>query len=140
MAEPLYACRSQLFGGAELHLRRIPPHVWRCREADTLVTWPLDPPAAGPDRGLNPPPPDAARPGVAETDVAVVAVPWPMLAIAPTTLGQVPIAPQSRTNRVLQLIHAGRREVLDVAFALRAPECALPLREERSTYDIAVGG
>jgi hypothetical protein len=50
-------------------------------DADTLLTLPDDPPAAGPDRALDPPPdpgppatplPGAPCPAVAEEDVAVV--------------------------------------------------------------------
>jgi len=33
-------------------------------EADRLLTVPADPPAAGPDRALDPPPPDAGPPAV----------------------------------------------------------------------------
>jgi hypothetical protein len=32
-------------------------------EEDTLLTVPADPPAAGPDRALDPPPPDRKPPG-----------------------------------------------------------------------------
>jgi hypothetical protein len=53
-------------------------------EADTLVTLPIDPPAAGPDRALDPPLPGTRCPDVAEADVAVVAVPAPVLAVALT--------------------------------------------------------
>jgi hypothetical protein len=52
-------------------------------DADTLFTVPDDPPAAGPDRALDPPPPDsgpppapvpgAPCPAAAEGDVAGVA-------------------------------------------------------------------
>src|ERR1700730_488936 len=31
-------------------------------DVDTLLTVPIDPPAAGPDRALDPPPPDPGRP------------------------------------------------------------------------------
>jgi hypothetical protein len=46
-------------------------------DVDTLATVPADPPAAGPDRALEPPPPAAPRPNpgrpdVAEGDAAVV--------------------------------------------------------------------
>jgi hypothetical protein len=54
-------------------------------EVDTLSTVPDDPPAAGPDRALDPPPPGMWWPDVAEADVAVVAVPEPVLAVALTT-------------------------------------------------------
>jgi hypothetical protein len=42
-------------------------------DVDTLATLPVDPPAAGPDRALDPPPPlpGAPRAPVAEGDVAV---------------------------------------------------------------------
>jgi hypothetical protein len=54
-------------------------------EVDRLSTVPDDPPAAGPDRALDPPPLfDTGCPDVAEADVAVVAVPEPLLAVALT--------------------------------------------------------
>jgi len=57
-------------------------------EADTLVTLPIDPPAAGPDRALDPPPPGTRGPAGAdvevEVDAAVVGVPEPVLAVALT--------------------------------------------------------
>ena len=40
-------------------------------DLETLVTVPDDPPAAGPDRALDPPPPGPGCPAVAEGDVAV---------------------------------------------------------------------
>jgi hypothetical protein len=53
-------------------------------ELDTLSTVPDDPPAAGPDRALDPLPADTGCPDVAEADAAVVAVPEPVLAVALT--------------------------------------------------------
>jgi hypothetical protein len=53
-------------------------------DLDTLLTLPIDPPAAGPDRALDPPPPGTGCPDVAARDVAVVAVPEPVLAVALT--------------------------------------------------------
>jgi hypothetical protein len=53
-------------------------------DVDTLVTLPIDPPAAGPDRALDPPPPGACCDDIAEADDAVVAAPEPVLAVAPT--------------------------------------------------------
>jgi hypothetical protein len=60
-------------------------------EVDTLLTLPIDPPAAGPERAFDPPPPgpagvDFAATGVdvAAADAAVVAVPEPVLAVALT--------------------------------------------------------
>jgi hypothetical protein len=53
-------------------------------EAETLLTLPIDPPAAGPDRALDPRLPGTGCPDVAEGDVAVVAVPEPVLAVALT--------------------------------------------------------
>src|ERR1700747_3818304 len=52
-------------------------------EADTLLTLPTDPPAAGPDRAL-PPLPGTRCADVAEADDAVIAVPEPVLAVALT--------------------------------------------------------
>jgi hypothetical protein len=52
-------------------------------EVDTLVTLPTDPPAAGPDRALDPPLPGACCADIGEDD-AVVAVPEPVLAVALT--------------------------------------------------------
>jgi hypothetical protein len=54
-------------------------------DVDTLATVPTVPPAAGPDRALDPPPPSAGRPDVvAAVVVAVVAVPEPLFAVALT--------------------------------------------------------
>jgi hypothetical protein len=53
-------------------------------DLDTLATVPDDPPAAGPDRALDPPPPGTRCAEAAEVDGAVVAVPEPVLAVAPT--------------------------------------------------------
>jgi hypothetical protein len=53
-------------------------------DVDTLSTVPDDPPAAGPDRAWDPPLLDTGCPDVAEADVAVVAVPEPLLAVALT--------------------------------------------------------
>jgi hypothetical protein len=52
-------------------------------DLDTLSTVPDDPPAAGPDRALDPAPPGTRGPEVAELDDAVAAVPEPVLAVAP---------------------------------------------------------
>ncbi|HWH10249.1 MAG TPA: hypothetical protein VG165_03915 [Solirubrobacteraceae bacterium] len=52
-------------------------------DADTLLTVPVDPPAAGPDRALDPPPATGFADAV-EADVAVVAVPELVLAVALT--------------------------------------------------------
>ncbi|MGO9487466.1 MAG: hypothetical protein ACLQBB_00380 [Solirubrobacteraceae bacterium] len=52
-------------------------------ELETLLTLPIDPPAAGPDRAL-PPMPGARCAGAAEVDEAVVEVPEPVLAVALT--------------------------------------------------------
>jgi len=54
-------------------------------DVDTLSTVPDDPPAAGPDRALDPLLADTGCPDVAEADLAVVAVPAPLLAVALTT-------------------------------------------------------
>jgi hypothetical protein len=43
-------------------------------DLDTLTTVPTAPPAAGPDRALEPPPPKPGRPDGAAGDVAVVVV------------------------------------------------------------------
>jgi hypothetical protein len=53
-------------------------------DVDTLSTVPEDPPAAGPERALDPPLRDAVWADVAELDVAVVAAPEPVLAVALT--------------------------------------------------------
>jgi hypothetical protein len=44
-------------------------------DVDTLATVPTAPPAAGPERAFDPPPPGVNRPAVPEGDVAVVDVP-----------------------------------------------------------------
>jgi hypothetical protein len=51
---------------------------------DKLLSLPIDPPAAGPDRALDAPPADWGCPDFAEAEVAVVAVPEPVLAVALT--------------------------------------------------------
>jgi hypothetical protein len=43
-------------------------------DLETLPTVPDAPPAAGPERALDPPPPSAGRPEVALGELAVVAV------------------------------------------------------------------
>jgi hypothetical protein len=53
-------------------------------DSETLSTLPDDPPAAGPDRAFDPPPRAAGRADVAEADVAVIATPDPVLAVALT--------------------------------------------------------
>jgi hypothetical protein len=73
-------------------------------DLDTLSTVPDAPPAAGPDRALDPPPPGTSRPDVGAGEVAVAAVPEPLFAVevtmpyappaiamatAPTTMGPV---------------------------------------------------
>jgi hypothetical protein len=52
-------------------------------DVDTLLTLPIDPPADGPDRALDPPPPDTGCPDGAEGDVAAVAAAEPLPAVAP---------------------------------------------------------
>jgi hypothetical protein len=52
--------------------------------ADTLSTAPIEPPAAGPDRAFDPPPPETAWPDIAETELAAEAAPEPVLAVALT--------------------------------------------------------
>jgi hypothetical protein len=51
---------------------------------DTLPTVPIDPPAAGPDRALDPPPPRTGCPEVVEEGEVVDAVAEPLPAVAPT--------------------------------------------------------
>jgi|GEM_PF-4113286 len=53
-------------------------------DVDTPSTVPDDPPAAGPDRALDPAPRDTGWPDVAEADVAVAAAPEPVRAVALT--------------------------------------------------------
>jgi hypothetical protein len=53
-------------------------------DVDALATVPTAPPAAGPDRAFDPAPPSAGRPDGAAAEVAVVAVPEPLLAVAVT--------------------------------------------------------
>jgi hypothetical protein len=53
-------------------------------DADTLLTVPMVPPAAGPDRALDPPPPNPGRPAGADDAVVVVAALEPLLAVALT--------------------------------------------------------
>jgi hypothetical protein len=51
-------------------------------DVETLLTVPDDPPAAGPERALDPPPRGTRCADVAEVDDAVVAVPEPAPALA----------------------------------------------------------
>ena len=51
---------------------------------DTLLTVPTDPPAAGPDRALDPPLAGTFWADIAEMDDAAVAVPESVLAVALT--------------------------------------------------------
>jgi hypothetical protein len=53
-------------------------------DVDTLSTVPAAPPAAGPDRALDPPPGGADRPEIAAGELAVVAVAEPVPAVALT--------------------------------------------------------
>ncbi|HWE12522.1 MAG TPA: hypothetical protein VG365_03370 [Solirubrobacteraceae bacterium] len=53
-------------------------------DADTLATVPVVPPAAGPERALDPPPPAARGPDGAEIEAAAVPVLDPVLAVALT--------------------------------------------------------
>ncbi|HME01700.1 MAG TPA: hypothetical protein VKG38_01545 [Solirubrobacteraceae bacterium] len=53
-------------------------------ELDRLLTFPIDPPAAGPDRALDPPAPGPRCPDVAAVARAVIVVPEPVLAMALT--------------------------------------------------------
>jgi hypothetical protein len=53
-------------------------------DVETLLTVPDAPPAAGPERAFDPPPPGARCADAAEADVAVVAAPEPVLAVALT--------------------------------------------------------
>jgi hypothetical protein len=73
-------------------------------DLEVLLTLPDDPPAAGPDRALEPPPRATGRADAAEADVAVVVVPDPVLAVA-LTMPYVPpaiamtVAPMAMTLR-----------------------------------------
>jgi hypothetical protein len=53
-------------------------------DLETLLTLPIDPPAAGEDRALDPPRPGTDCADVADTNVAAVAVREPVLAVALT--------------------------------------------------------
>lgn len=70
---------------------------------DTLPTVPADPPAAGPDRALDPPPPGPGRPDVAEGDVAVPDGDVAHPAESPITAGT------AATIHPLLLFDSGRR-------------------------------
>jgi hypothetical protein len=50
-------------------------------EVDTLAIVPDAPPAAGPERALDPPPRAMGRPELAEADVAAFVVAEPLLAV-----------------------------------------------------------
>jgi hypothetical protein len=55
-------------------------------DVETLATVPIVPPAAGPDRALEPPPASGPDPGLAATVVVVAATPAAaeLLEVAPT--------------------------------------------------------
>jgi len=65
-------------------------------ELDTLSIVPTAPPAVGPDRALDPPPPGTGRPDVGAGEVAVAAVPEPLFAVAVT----MPYAPPATAMAV----------------------------------------
>jgi hypothetical protein len=109
------------------------------RDVDTLLTVPDDPPAAGPDRALDPPPPDAGPPAaplpgalfpaVAEGDVEVVdedAAAQPDTAITAAATAATAIRPL--------LLFGSNRRTPD----LRA--CVSAVTEADSSGDDAGGG
>jgi hypothetical protein len=53
-------------------------------EVETLSTVPIEPPAAGPDRALDPPRRGTPRPDTAGTELAAGGAPEPVLAVALT--------------------------------------------------------
>jgi hypothetical protein len=82
-------------------------------DPDTLCTVPDDPPAAGPDRAFDPPPPGTRWAGVAAADDdAVVAVPDPLLAVALT----MPYEPPARAIAVAPMARSrvGLRENMEI--------------------------
>jgi hypothetical protein len=85
-------------------------------DADTLVTLPDDPPAAGPDRALDPPPPAPGRPAEALEPtcevVAALAVLEPLLDVALT----IPNTPTATTSAAaaaaIHLVRLVRKNML----------------------------
>jgi hypothetical protein len=76
---------SYVVEGVSLTVTFCPPDVESTNpDVEALVTLPIDPPAAGPDRALDSPPPWAPCADIAEVDDAVLAVPDPVLAVALT--------------------------------------------------------
>lgn len=68
-----------------------PAEVIRSKpELDTPLTFPIDPPADGPDRALDSLPPGMPCAGVADAGDTAVAVPAPVLAVALTMPAAVP--------------------------------------------------
>jgi hypothetical protein len=68
-------------------------------ELDTLAIVPDAPPAAGPERALDPPPRAMGRPALVEVDAAAVGVAEPLLAVALT----MPYAPPPITTAAARL-------------------------------------
>jgi hypothetical protein len=85
-------------------------------EVDTLLTLPIDPPAAGPDRALDPAPPDTGCPDVADADAAVVPVPEPVLAVALTMPTALP--PIARVVAPMAIDLVSLRESMSDPFRL----------------------
>ena len=75
-------------------------------DLDTLVTVPDDPPAAGPERALEPPPPDPgppAEPLLAGAEL-LLAVPLPLLAVALTIPYEPPATAMAAAPTTMDLV------------------------------------
>jgi hypothetical protein len=99
-------------------------------EPDTLSTVPTDPPAADPDRALDPPP-GTCCPAVAETEAAAVAVPEPLFEVTmpaappPITTAAIPaasnlVAFRERRSLRVNIWKAPSVDAIQLSFALDA--------------------
>jgi hypothetical protein len=87
-------------------------------EVDRLVTLPDEPPAAGPDRALDPPPPDPKWPPEALEAtcevVAAVAVLEPLLDVALTIPNALPATASAAAPAAIHLVSLVRKNMLDL--------------------------
>jgi hypothetical protein len=91
-------------------------------DADTLVTLPDDPPAAGPDRALDPPPPvPNGPPGALEATcevVAAVAVLEPLLEVALTIPNALPATASAAAPAAIHLVSLVRKNMVDLLWSM----------------------
>jgi hypothetical protein len=91
-------------------------------EVDTLVTLPDDPPAAGPDRAFDPPPPDPKCPPEALEAtcevVAALAVLEPLLEVALTIPNAPPATASAAAPAAIHLVSLVRKNMLGLLRSL----------------------